>query len=83
MSEITLWKEELGSAEPLGEGSGSRTGVSGGGCVGGDGALLRNRLDESLGGKSDRLGIQLVTDGDHKEEEVVKDDEGKEGGLIH
>jgi len=27
--------------------------------------------------------IQLVTDGDHKEEEVVEDDEGKEGGLIH
>ena len=44
---------------------------------------MRNCLDESLGGKSDRLGIQLVTDGDHKEEEVVEDDGGKEGGLIH
>ncbi len=68
--------------EPLGEGSGLRSGVLGG-CIGGDGALLRNHPDKSLGGKSDHLGIQLVTNSDHKEKEIVEDNKGKEGGLIH
>jgi len=54
-----------------------------GGCIGGDGALLRNHPDKSLGGKSDHLGIQLVTNSDHKEKEIVEDNKGKEGGLIH
>ena len=52
LSELMLWKEVSGSVELLGEGSGSRSGVLGGGCIGGDGALLRNCLDESLGGNT-------------------------------